>query len=95
MRANGNGDVKVCASNLLRIYRGEVPYERIKGLDPRMIDKPTSTVLAEIQQDVRWLLETYEPRADVESVAVTFDEALNSSLIITAQLKGEGTISNG
>ena len=95
MRASGNGNVKVCASNLLRIYRGEVPYERIKGLDPRMIDKPTSTVLAEIQQDARWLWETYEPRADVESVAVTFDEALNGSLIITAHLKGEGEINNG
>lgn len=95
MRASGNGNVKVCASNLLRIYRGEVPYERIKGLDPRMIDKPTSTVLAEIQQDARWLLETYEPRADVESVAVTFDEGVNGSLIITANLKGEGAISNG
>ena len=37
MRANGNGAPNVCASNLLRLIRGEVPYERIKGLDPRMI----------------------------------------------------------
>ena len=95
MRANGNGDVKVCASNLLRTFRGEVPYERIKGIDPRMLDKPTSTVPAEIQQDVRWVLETYEPRADVESVDVVFDEGVNGSLIITANLKGEGEITNG
>ena len=26
MRANGNGAPNVCASNLLRLIRGEVPY---------------------------------------------------------------------
>ena len=26
MRANGNGSPNVCASNLLRLIRGEVPY---------------------------------------------------------------------
>lgn len=95
MRANGNGNVKVCASNLLRIYRGEVPYERVKGIDPRMIDKPTSTVPAEIQQDARWLLETYEPRTDVESVEAVYDVGANGNLIITANLTGEGEITNG
>ena len=58
MRANGNGAPNVCASNLLRLIRGEVPYERIKGLDPRMIDKPITTAEPEIQQDAEWLLET-------------------------------------
>ena len=60
MRANGNGAPNVCASNLLRLIRGEVPYERIKGLDPRMIDKPITTAEPEIQQDAEWLLETTE-----------------------------------
>ena len=59
MRANGNGAPNVCASNLLRLIRGEVPYERIKGLDPRMIDKPITTAEPEIQQVAGCLLETY------------------------------------
>lgn len=70
MRANGNGAPNVCASNLLRLIRGEVPYERIKGLDPRMIDKPITTAEPEIQQDAEWLLETYEPRVTMVGISV-------------------------
>lgn len=95
MRASGNGDIKVCAENLLRTYRGEVPYERVKGIDPRMIDRPTLTAAPEIQEDVRWLLETYEPRADVESVNVKHDGGADGGLIITANLTGEGEVTNG
>lgn len=32
MRAKGNGDPAVCANNLVRISRGEVPYDRIRGV---------------------------------------------------------------
>lgn len=94
MKASGNGDVTTCAANLLRLFRGEVPYERIKGLDPRMIDRPTATVTPEIQQDAWWLLETYEPRAEVESVTATLNGEAEGALIITANLKGEGAVSN-
>ena len=33
MLAKGNGDKRVCVNNLLAIVRGEVPYDRIRGLD--------------------------------------------------------------
>lgn len=45
-------------------------YERIKGLDPRMIDKPITTAEPEIQQDAEWLLETYEPRVTMDGISV-------------------------
>lgn len=70
MRASGNGDVNVCAGNLLLTFRGEVPYERVKGLDPRIMDKPITTAEAEIKQDAEWLLETYEPRASIDGITV-------------------------
>ena len=95
MRASGNGSIKVCAGNLLRIYRGEVPYERTKGLDPRMFDKPTETVRPEVQQDARWLLETYEPRAAVENVNITQSGGADGGLLITANLTREGEVTNG
>lgn len=96
MRASGNGNVKVCVGNLLRIIRGEVPYERLKGLDARLIDQPTETVQAQAKEDARWLLETYEPRAVVESINIGYDEAAASGgLVITAKIKGEGDITNG
>ncbi len=95
MKAHGNGDVKTCVQNLLRIVRGEVPYERVKGLDPRLIDKPTAVVKPDVQQDARWLLETYEPRAEVESVSVTQTDGEHGGLLITAKIKGKGEVTSG
>ena len=94
MKASGNGDVRVCVGNLLRLFRGEVPYERLKGIDPRLVDRPTLSAIPAIQQDVLWLLETYEPRVDVESVDVTHDD-IEGNLRITANIKGVGEVSNG
>lgn len=68
MKAKGNGDAATCVGNLLRIIRGEVPYERMKGLDPRLIDRPSSIAAAELKADAEWLIENYEPRANLDSI---------------------------
>lgn len=86
MKANGNGKPDVCAANLLRIFRGEVPFERVKGLNPRMIDIPASEVDISIQQDADWLLSTYEPRVDVKSVNVQASDAVAGGFIVTADI---------
>ena len=39
MLAKGNGTPIQCVQNLLSIIRGEVPFERVKGLDARLIDQ--------------------------------------------------------
>ena len=70
MRWRGNGDIAVCANNLLRMTRGEVPYERTKGIDPRLVDSPESDVELEIKQDAEWLLNTYEPRAKAKNIKI-------------------------
>ena len=95
MKAKGNGEIRTCVKNLLRITRGEVPYERLKGLDPRMIDKPTVTVQPLIQQDARWLIETYEPRAEIDSINVKPSEGVSGGLVVTAKISGEEEVSNG
>ena len=71
MKAHGNGNPETCAANLLRIVRGEVAYDRVRGRDPRLIDNPSSMVDA--VADAEWLLENYEPRveADLDLVGVT------------------------
>lgn len=74
MKAHGNGNPETCASNLLRIVRGEVPFDRVRGLDGSLIDKPDAR--DEATADAEWLLETYEPRVNVESVETT---AVNAS----------------
>lgn len=94
MKASGNGDVRNCVSNLLRIQRGENPYERVKGLDATLIDKPTSTAISEAQEDARWLIETYEPRANVDEIRVEHDGKAEGGLRITAVIEGE-EVTNG
>ncbi|MGI5900470.1 MAG: early E1A protein [Christensenellales bacterium] len=75
MRSSGNGRPEVCVNNLLMTVRGEVPYERIKGLDSRIIDAPSSTIKNSLQADIRWLVGTYEPRASFDGIDLKALEA--------------------
>lgn len=74
MKAHGNGTPETCASNLLRIVRGEVPYDRVRGRDGVLVDQPNTT--DEAIADAEWLLETYEPRVIVESIETNAETAL-------------------
>lgn len=86
MRATGNGAPGLCANNLLRLTRGEVPFERVKGLDPRMIDRPISEAESEIRQDAEWLISTYEPRADVNSINIAQESGAEGGYSVTADV---------
>ena len=83
----GNGDTVVCANNLLRLARGEVPYERIKGLDPRLVDSPESDVEMEIQQDAEWLIGTYEPRAKAKNITVRGKDPTDGNFAVTVNIE--------
>lgn len=74
MKAHGNGTPETCASNLLRIVRGEVPFDRVRGRDGALIDQPNAT--DEAIADAEWVLETYEPRVTVGSVETNPEAAL-------------------
>lgn len=87
MRATGNGAPGVCANNLLKITRGEVPFERVKGLDPRMIDRPLGIVDSEVKYDAEWLIGTYEPRVTVNAIRVTTSEESAGGFTVTADIK--------
>ena len=66
MKAHGNGTPETCASNLLRIVRGEVPYDRVRGRDGSLVDLPNGS--EEAVADAEWVLGTYEPRVEIESI---------------------------
>ncbi|SCJ81158.1 Uncharacterised protein [uncultured Flavonifractor sp.] len=85
MRASGNGSPDVCAANLLLTFRGDVPYERVKGLDPRLMDKPITVAEPEIKQDAEWLLETYEPRVTVNGISLDAKDT-GGGYIVTADI---------
>lgn len=90
MRAKGNGAPQICANNLLRLFRGEVPYERVKGLDPRIIDRPIATASAQLRQDADWLIDTYEPRAEITDLHVASNGTASGGLTVTADIKERG-----
>lgn len=88
MLANGNGKTQLCVQNLLRLFRGEVPYERVKGLDPRMIDKPIIEAEPQMRQDAEWLIETYEPRATINGITVSATDAVGGGFVVDADVVG-------
>ena len=90
MRATGNGAPQVCVNNLLQLFRGEVPYERVKGLDPRMIDRPISAADAQLRQDADWLVDTYEPRAAIKTLTVAQEDTANGGFTVTADIERKG-----
>lgn len=71
MRKSGNGEPKRCVENLTNIVRGEVPFDRVRGIDARIIDKPADEAAQELEQEAHWNMETYEPRVNAESTKIT------------------------
>lgn len=61
MLSSGNGTPQVCVFNLMCLMQGEVPYDRLRGMNPDMIDKNTPQFFAEAVNHAAWLIETYEP----------------------------------
>lgn len=89
MKAHGNGTPETCASNLLRIVRGEVPYDRVRGRDASLIDLPGAT--DEAMADAEWLLDNYEPRVTIESIETDPEAPLTGDFatLINIQRKEE------
>lgn len=85
MKAHGNGTPETCTSNLLRLVRGEVPYDRVRGRDGALIDQPNAT--SEAIADIEWLLETYEPRVNPESIEAIAEPALTGDFSILANIE--------
>jgi phage baseplate assembly protein W len=70
MKKTGNGRPEQCAANILLTIRGEVPYERLKGIDRRMIDAPSATIKPQLNEDITWVLKTYEPRINLDGIDI-------------------------
>lgn len=82
MKSSGNGEPMQCVGNLLRIVRGECPYDRIKGIDPTLIDQPTEIAAPLMQAEAKWLIKTYEPRMNSDRVDVSAISAQNGNFAL-------------
>ena len=87
MLKSGNGDPKKCVENLVSIIRGEVPFDRVRGMDARTIDKPADEARFEFENDARWNVETYEPRADLSKAEITVNEAENGGFTLNIEVE--------
>lgn len=85
MKAHGNGTPETCASNLLRIVRGEVPYDRVKGRDGSLVDRPNVT--DEAITDAEWVLETYEPRVEIEDIETIPETPISGDFATLVNIK--------
>lgn len=74
MKSSGNGNTAQCVANLVSTYQGEVPFQRLKGMDPRLIDENIVTAEPKIKNHATWLIGNYEERAIVNDISVSKDE---------------------
>lgn len=86
MLSKNNSNPAVCVNNLMQIERGEVPYDRVKGISFAQLDVPIAQATDEIVEDAEWMLDTYEPRAEIDSIEVTPTDAPNGHFAITAKI---------
>ena len=91
MLSTGNSAPQVCALNLLRTFRGEVPYARTKGIDRALIDIP-ATESWRVDADAEWVIDSYEPRVTLDEVLMGADprDAVSGDLSATADLSPRG-----
>lgn len=87
MLAHGNSAPPTCVLNLLRTFRGEVPYARTKGVDRSLVDAP-GTESWRLNVDAEWVVGTYEPRASLDEVLMGADarDAALGDLSVVARI---------
>ena len=84
----GNGAPARCIYNLMRIVRGENPYERLKGFSRELIDRPVTLGANEYLAALDENAATYEPRAALDLDATARNLAngeVDVSVVVTEE----------
>lgn len=84
MKSSGNGKPQQCVANLINLYQYEVPYARLKGMDPSIIDTPTENAETAVKNHVSALIENYEPRVTVNDIEINYAE--DNRMVITPDI---------
>lgn len=85
MLGKGNSDPERCTANLMKIARGEVPMDRIRGLNANLTGNPCAEAEEELVSDAEWVIETWEPRAQINQITVSQDKE-GGSLTVDADI---------
>lgn len=84
MKSSGNGSPQQCVANLINLYQYEVPYARLKGMDPSIVDTPTDDAEIAVKNHASALIENYEPRVTVNDIGISYAES--NRMIITPNI---------
>lgn len=84
---NASGDERIIQNirNLISTWRYEVAYNRVKGLDPRILDMPAESAQALYIAEIYRLVGTYEPNAtikDVKLLAINYDGQIDVKVVV-------------
>jgi phage baseplate assembly protein W len=76
------------------MIRGEIAYERSKGLDGGLIDAPAIRAVSDSTADATRQLEIFEPRISIDSIDVTdiLQEIGDVNIDVTMRRKAGETI---
>lgn len=85
MNKTGNSNKGQCIQNLLRMTRGDVHLDQLRGLRSDLIDMPATTAEPHMRANVFWLVEHYEPR--VSGVDFTADLNPGGDMTATASVQ--------
>ncbi len=80
--AKGNKRILQNVNNIINTIRDEVPYDRLRGRDPKNVDKTNKNRNALIEETYD-LIKTYEPRAIVKSVEIEEAENLIIKVVVS------------
>lgn len=84
MKSSGNGLPQQCVANLLNLWQFEVPYARLKGMDPSIVDLPKDEAEVSAKNHATWLIENYEPRVTVNDINISYTD--DNRMIITPDI---------
>ena len=87
MLASNNGDPRQCAGNLLKITRGENPFDRIKGINAAITDAPSVTAQYDAIAESEWVIDTYEPRVAIDTAELSAPDAQFGDFSALTQIK--------
>lgn len=78
-------------TNDVKFEYKECVYDRVKGIDPSLLDQPEEIAAPLFEADAKWLIQTYEPRVKVDEVNMDAlrEEQGNFALNINARLEDE------
>lgn len=89
MNWNANGIERKLQNigNLINTWRYEVGYDRTKGLNPEILDKPALDSIPLYTAEIYRIVETYEPNVKLISVnPTTIDEFGNINFKVVVEI---------